>query len=142
MKKIFFSIQLFFFSVPIILAQEIIHENPFEVKFYTSDIDHFWEAYDLSTGKTHEEKVAIFEEHYFQKGSLGLQEFKEEKIESAEKLVEAIEAYPDFYKSILKFWNPTAASKTLMVYSSISSITFCMSRNCLKSNILLLSNNY
>ena len=100
MKKLYFSIQLLFFSVPIILAQETIHENPFEVKFYTSDIDHFWRAYALSIGKTHEEKVAIFKEHYFQKGSLGLQEFKEEKIESAEKLVEAIEAFPDFYNSI------------------------------------------
>lgn len=100
MKKLFISFQFFFFSVPLILAQETIHDDPFEVKFFTSDIDNFWQAYDLSMGKTHEEKIAIFNEHYFQKGSLGLQEFKEEKIESAEKLVKAIEAFPGFYKSI------------------------------------------
>ena len=74
--------------------------DPDEVRLVTSDIDHFWLAYDLSEGKTTEEKISIFESEYFAKGSIGLKDFIESRIESAEELVEVIEARPRYYASI------------------------------------------
>ena len=77
-----------------------MNTNPNEVRLVTSDIDHFWLAYDLSEGKTTEEKIDIFESEYFAKGSIGLKDFIEARIESAEGLVKVIEARPRFYASI------------------------------------------
>lgn len=74
--------------------------DPDEVRLVTSDIDHFWLAYDLSEGKTTEEKVSIFESEYLEKGSIGLKDFIDARIESAEGLVEVIEARPRYYASI------------------------------------------
>lgn len=77
-----------------------MNNNPDDVRLVTSDIDHFWLAYDLSEGKTTEEKINIFETEYFAKGSIGLKDFIESRIESAEELVKVIESRPKFYASI------------------------------------------
>lgn len=77
-----------------------MNTNPNEVRLVTSDIDHFWLAYDMSEGKTTEEKIDIFESEYFAKGSIGLKDFIDSRIESAEGLVEVIEAKPKYYASI------------------------------------------
>lgn len=77
-----------------------MNSDPDEVRLVTTDIDHFWLAYDLSEGKTTEEKINIFESEYFAKGSIGLKDFIDARIESAEGLVEVIEARPRYYASI------------------------------------------
>ena len=77
-----------------------MHNDPDEVRLVTSDIDHFWLAYDLAEGKTTEEKRSIFESEYLAKGSIGLKDFIDARIESAEGLVEVIEARPRYYASI------------------------------------------
>lgn len=77
-----------------------MHNDPDEVQLVTSDIDHFWLAYDLAEGKTTEEKRSIFESEYLAKGSIGLKDFIDARIESAEGLVEVIEARPIYYASI------------------------------------------
>ena len=74
--------------------------DPDKVQLVTSDIDHFWLAYDLSEGKTTEDKISIFESEYLAKGSIGLKDFIDARIESAEGLVEVIEARPRYYASI------------------------------------------
>ena len=74
--------------------------NPNDVRLVTSDIDNFWRAYDSSVGETSEEKIKIFASEYLAKGSIGLQDFVESRIESAEELVKAIEAMPKYYASI------------------------------------------
>lgn len=74
--------------------------NPDDVRLVTSDIGNFWRAYDSSVGKTTEEKIEIFETEYLAKGSIGLQDYVESRIESAEELVKAIETMPKYYASI------------------------------------------
>ena len=74
--------------------------DPNDVRLVTSDIDRFWLAYDQSEGKTTEEKIDIFESEYFAKGSVGLKDFIESRIQSAEDLVKVIEARPRYYASI------------------------------------------
>ena len=66
----------------------------------TSDIGNFWRAYDLSEGKTTEEKIEIYDTEYLAIGSIGLRGFTEAHIQDAEKLVNAIEAMPKYYASI------------------------------------------
>lgn len=75
-------------------------DNPDDVRLVTSDIGNFWRAYDPSVGKTTEEKIEIFETDYLAKGSIGLQDFVESRVESAEELVKAIETMPKYYASI------------------------------------------
>ena len=75
------------------------HVNPDDVRLVTSDIDNFWRAYDLSEGKTTEEKIGIFDTEYLDKGSIGLKDFIEARIQSAEELVKVIEAMPKYYAS-------------------------------------------
>ena len=75
-------------------------DNPDDVRLVTSDIGNFWRAYDSSVGKTTEEKIEIFETDYLAKGSIGLQDFVESRVESAEELVKAIETMPKYYASI------------------------------------------
>ncbi len=77
-----------------------MNNDPDEVRLVTSDIDRFWLAYDLSEGKTTEEKIGIFESEYFAKGSVGLKDFIEARIESAEELVKVVESRPKYYASI------------------------------------------
>lgn len=70
-----------------------------EVKIFTSDIDHFWQAYGLAqqdTGRS----VAIFQQYYFEKGSAGLKDFLQEKILSVPRFVEGIRQKPAYYRSI------------------------------------------
>ena len=74
--------------------------NPDDVRLVTSDIGNFWRAYDLSEGKTTEEKIEIYNTEYLAIGSIGLQDFTEAHIQDAEKLVNAIEAMPKYYASI------------------------------------------
>lgn len=78
------------------------HVNPDDAKLVTSDIGNFWRAYDLSEGKSTKEKIEIFETEYLSKGSTGLKDFIEARIETAEKLVEAVEAMPKYYASARK----------------------------------------
>ena len=80
--------------------KSVKHVDPDDVRLVTSDIGNFWRAYDSSEGKTTEEKIEIFETEYLDKGSIGLTDFVEARIESAEELVKAVEAMPKYYASI------------------------------------------
>jgi hypothetical protein len=67
----------------------------------TSDIDNFWRAFDLAAQETDQaRKIAIFQTEYFDKGSVGLQDFVRLRIKSAKDLVEAVEKMPLFYASV------------------------------------------
>ena len=77
------------------------NSDPDKVLFVTSDIDNFWRAFDLASKETDQaRKIAIFQAEYFDKGSVGLQDFLRLRIKSAKDLVETIEKLPLFYASI------------------------------------------
>ena len=78
-----------------------INRDPEKVNFVTSDIDNFWRAYDLAKKETDREaKIAVFQREYLDKGSQGLKDFLQLRINSAKTLVETIEARPGYYASI------------------------------------------
>jgi hypothetical protein len=61
--------------------------DPDNVKVVTSDIPHFWKAFDDATLlKTNEQRAAIFNQEYFAPGSDGLKGFIGERLQSPEHL--------------------------------------------------------
>jgi len=70
---------------------------------FTSDIDHFWTAFDsIQTIKEKSKQVEIMQSVYIDKGTAGLKEFMQLRNFNAEKLVDAVNKYPLFWKSIRK----------------------------------------
>lgn len=68
---------------------------------YTSDIDHFWLAFDsVQTTTIKSRQVEIMQSAYIDKGTAGLKEFMQLRSFDAEKLVEVINKYPLFWRSI------------------------------------------
>jgi hypothetical protein len=68
---------------------------------FTADIDHFWKAFDsVQTTNSKSRQVEIIQSLYIDKGTAGLKEFMRLRNFDAEKLVEAINKYPLFWKSI------------------------------------------
>ncbi|MDT0644959.1 DUF2268 domain-containing putative Zn-dependent protease [Zunongwangia sp. F363] len=76
-------------------------ENPKDSNFITSDIDNFYQAFDLAT-KDSTNAESIFNQYYFKKGSPGLDDFYKTKIQSKEKFTEFVLAFEDYYQSIKK----------------------------------------
>ncbi|SFD26502.1 Predicted Zn-dependent protease [Chitinophaga sp. CF118] len=67
----------------------------------TSDVDHFWKAYDLlQTVHTKTDSVAIIQQNYIDIGSTGLQEFIRLKTITAENYVASFGRRPKFWKSV------------------------------------------
>jgi len=71
---------------------------------YTSDINHFWEAYDsLSTAKNIEDSLNVINQYYLKKKSVGLEEFIKVRPEfTGESYIAAIRTFPLFWNSIRK----------------------------------------
>ncbi|WP_298307356.1 hypothetical protein [Flavobacterium sp.] len=86
--KLKFTILFFIFS-SIVYGQ----------KFYTSDIDNFYQAFDLACNDTTNAQK-IFDKYYFKKGTKGLDDFYKFKIKDKEKFSEKVIKGKEFYASI------------------------------------------
>ena len=99
MKKLLFLFLAVVFAWETSAAQDIksssplVNQNLETVKFVTSDINLFWEAYDLARP---ENNINVFRDEYLRKGSTGLEEFRKLRIGSACNLVDAIENAPKY----------------------------------------------
>lgn len=69
----------------------------------TSDIDHFWQAYDqISKTKDSVEQYKLLQELYLDKASEGLKALMEVRRYTPQAYLEAINRYPKFWNSIRK----------------------------------------
>lgn len=69
--------------------------------FITSDITHFWEAYDsLSAATTYADSVDVMQRLYIDRASEAFQEFIQKRNLFAERYVMVIRACPKFWESI------------------------------------------
>ena len=92
---------LFISTTSIAQSGPQLNRDPAKVKFVTSDIGNFWQAYDLAAKETDKAKrIAIFQTEYLDKGSPGLKDFLRLRIKSAEVLVGTIDRMPKYYASI------------------------------------------
>jgi hypothetical protein len=71
--------------------------NPDDAQLITSDITNFWRSYDQATGN---DRQAVFQNEYFDKGSYGLREFTRLRINNARNLMNVMMARPKYYASI------------------------------------------
>ena len=71
--------------------------DPSSVRLITSDIENFWRAYDLATP---ENRSAVLQREYLDKGTPGLQDFLRLRIHSADDLAKEIERLAKFYRSM------------------------------------------
>ncbi len=79
-------------------CSESSQENPGIV---TSDIDHFWEAYDQITSTTDSaEQLAYFNELFLDKGSPGLDGIMQARRYTPQEYLDAINNYPKFWSSV------------------------------------------
>ena len=67
----------------------------------TSDIDHFWKAFDsIQTIHEKDSQIQVMQSVYIDKGTYGLKEFMTLRNFDATRLVESINKYPRFWRSI------------------------------------------
>lgn len=71
--------------------------DPDSAQIVTRDIDNFWRAYDRAGPNN---AVEIFQEEYIDKGSIGLRDFVQARIESACELANWVARHPGYYGSI------------------------------------------
>ena len=70
-------------------------------KIITSDIDHFWEAYDsIQTTEDFSEKLDFINELYISRGTAGLEMFMKLRDYNDSLYVQLIEKYPKFWNSV------------------------------------------
>ncbi|OON70297.1 TPR end-of-group domain-containing protein [Hymenobacter sp. CRA2] len=70
-----------------------------DIKLVTTDIDRFWQAYAQARLDT-TNAAAIFQREYFDKASIGLQDYYSYKIRNAQTFARRIIARPQYYASI------------------------------------------
>lgn len=73
--------------------------DPEQVQLVTSDIDLFWQAYDHAQ-RDPKHAAEIYDREYFDRGTVGLQDYYTTKIQSTEHFVKNQHDLPNFYRAI------------------------------------------
>lgn len=94
--KFFGKIAVFVISI-FFCKSDFLYGQKHEVKIITTDIDHFWKAYDLSAPNF---EAQAFQKNYFDVASPALKDFIKYRIGSAEKLSKTILNSPKYYASL------------------------------------------
>ena len=76
---------------------ERVTTNPEEARIITTDIDHFWRAYDEATPRN---DLRVYRDEYLRIGSAGLKEFARLKIGNVSNLVLKIWNHANYYASV------------------------------------------
>lgn len=82
-----------------IKSQNKLNTNPEKAKFVTDDIHRFWKSYDLYLKDTLN-AYTIFKSNYFDKASIGMNDYMGLKVGSIKQFVNHIKTHPKFYSSI------------------------------------------
>jgi len=80
-------------------ASKTLNSDPEKAKIITSDVHHFWEAYDLVQQDTAHARD-IYKRYYFDKASDGMQDYMGLKVASIDKFTRHIQSHPKLYTSI------------------------------------------
>ncbi len=70
------------------------NRDPEKAKLITTDVDHFWRAYDLARP---EDKLDVFDREYFETASAGLKDFMQARDLNPCTLWDAIKKRPKYY---------------------------------------------
>jgi hypothetical protein len=82
-----------------------------DVHLVTTDLDNFWRAYKAALQDT-AHAATIFQQHYFDRGSPGLQEYYQNRYHNRpERFAQAVMRHPRFYASARRTMQAVAAQK-------------------------------
>lgn len=85
----------------VFLLVNAVHAQKPQAKLHTSDVDHFWEVYDLVHASSDSaEQLRLVQEKYINRGSPGLHSLMQVRNYDAAELTEVMLAYPKYWASI------------------------------------------
>jgi len=80
-------------------GKKVLNAEPRKASLVTNDIHRFWQAYDLAQKDT-ANRVAIYKKYYFDKASLGMQDYMGLKVSSIKAFVHHYDQHAEFYAAI------------------------------------------
>lgn len=97
MRIYFIVLWIILFGVGRSYSQNLFSNNPDSSIFLTTDIDHFWKAFDMFKKDT---TVNPFGGNYIDIGSAGVKGFTADRIESADHLFEVVKRKKSDYENV------------------------------------------
>ncbi len=82
-------------------SKKVLNSDPARAQFVTSDVYHFWDAYDKAIRDTVHFKQ-IMKAGYFDKASQGMNDYMGLKVGSIDEFIRHIRSAPAFYRAIRK----------------------------------------
>jgi hypothetical protein len=82
-------------------SKKVLNDSPANARFITTDIHHFWEAYDKAVKDT-AHFTQIIKKLYFNRATEGMNDYMGAKVSSINFFVEHIRSAPNFYAAIRK----------------------------------------
>jgi hypothetical protein len=96
-RKIILIVAFIFICWPSLANDALKPNEPHDAQLITSDIDHFWEAFDAMADG---DPTVTLQELYLDRASPGLNDFIRLRIQGVEELLEVIQAHPQYYASL------------------------------------------
>jgi tetratricopeptide (TPR) repeat protein len=81
--------------------KKVLNTDPTKARFITTDVHHFWEAYDQALKDT-SHFTQIMKKLYFNKASPGMNDYMGAKVSSIDYFIKHIRKAPAFYAAIRK----------------------------------------
>lgn len=114
MKQFFTAFVLMCFIVPFSVQSQ--NRNPLATEIVTSDLDHFWEAFEKAGEEVNPE---ILDQLYLKRGSNGVKGFMKSRIKSAENLASVIRSHQKYYHTIKVNTDSIAGMKDQIIQSLV-----------------------
>lgn len=92
------------------------NRDPLKTEIITTDLDNFWIAFEIAKPDFNPE---VFQKHYLDKGSKGVQGFIPGRIRSAENLAKRVKGRVNYYSSIKPSTDKIAGMKTEIINSLV-----------------------
>ena len=86
-------------------------QDPDQAQIVTTDVDHFWQAFDDAAKVAPDQRTAIYVREYFDVGSQGLKDFIPDRLKSPEVLSAYVESHRDFYQQARPFIQQVVGQK-------------------------------
>ena len=74
--------------------------DPDQAEVVTSDVEHFWQAFDDAAKVPMEQRAAIYTKEYFDLASQGLKDFTTRRIGTPEVFTQFVEEHRDYYTEL------------------------------------------
>lgn len=81
------------------VSKKVLNDDPAKARFITTDIHHFWEAYEAALKDTVHFRE-IMKKLYFNRASTGMEDYMAAKVSSIDFFVQHIRSAPKFYAAI------------------------------------------